>query len=73
MRVMVSYRDKRFMAFAKGGSVRGFEAVRQQAERQLTIREAATACDDLRALPANRLEAVTRSPIHPGEVAALPR
>jgi len=44
--------------FADGGAVREFEPFRRQAEKRLTILEAATGLDDLRALPSNRLEAL---------------
>jgi proteic killer suppression protein len=56
--VIVSYRDKRTRSFAEGGFVREFDAFRVQAEKRLTILEAATGLDDLRALPSNRLEAL---------------
>jgi len=56
--VIVNYRDKRTWAFAEDGFVREFETFRQQAEKRLTILEAAMALEDLRALPSNRLEAL---------------
>ncbi|MDA8247864.1 MAG: type II toxin-antitoxin system RelE/ParE family toxin [Rhodospirillales bacterium] len=56
--MIVSYRDKRTRSFADGDFVREFEAFRKQAEKRLTILEAATGLDDLRGLPSNRLEAL---------------
>ena len=56
--MIVSYRDKRTRSFAEGNFVREFEAFRKQAEKRLTILEAATVLDDLRGLPSNRLEAL---------------
>ncbi len=56
--MIVGYRDKRTRLFAAGAFVRELEAIRQQAEKRLTILEAATGLDDLRALPSNRLEAL---------------
>lgn len=56
--MIVSYRDKRTRSFAEGNFVREFEAFRKQAEKRLTILEAATGLDDLRGLPSNRLEAL---------------
>ena len=54
--MITSYRDKRTRIFAEGGPVREFEGFRKQAEKRLTILEAATGLNDLRALPSNRLE-----------------
>ena len=56
--MIVSYRDKRTRSFAEGDLVRDFEAFRQQADKRLTILDAATSLDDLRGLPSNRLEAL---------------
>jgi proteic killer suppression protein len=52
------YRDKRTRAFAGGEFVRQFSGFSKQAYKRLEILEAATALDDLRGLPSNRLEAL---------------
>lgn len=56
--MIAGYRDKRTRTFAEGGLVREFEAFRKQAEKRLTILEAASGLNDLRGLPSNRLEAL---------------
>lgn len=58
LKMILSYRDKRTQDFAEGKRVREFEAFRQQAEKRISILEAATSLEDLRALPSNRLEAL---------------
>ena len=56
--MILSYRDKRTAAFAAGAIVREFQGFDRQAAKRLEILDAATALDDLRALPGNRLEAL---------------
>jgi proteic killer suppression protein len=56
--MILSYRDKRTDAFAKGTFVREFQGFDRQAWKRLEILDAATSLDDLRALPSNRLEAL---------------
>ncbi len=56
--MIISCRDKRTKTLADGGFVREFEGFRKQAESRLTILDAATALEDLRNLPSNRLEAL---------------
>lgn len=53
-----SYRDKRTLAFARGGFVREFHGFAKQAYKRLEILDAATSVDELRQLPSNRLEAL---------------
>ena len=53
----LSYRDTRPERFAAGTPTRAFQSIERQAWRRLEILDAATALDDLRALPSNRLEA----------------
>ena len=56
--MILSYRDKRTAAFARGSLVREFHAIRDQATRRLQVLEAATSLMDLGNLPSNRLEAL---------------
>lgn len=56
--MILGYRDKRTAAFAAGRRVKEFAAFARQAEVRLDRLDAATALDDLRALPGNRLEAM---------------
>lgn len=56
--MILSYRDKRTLAFAHGEFVPAFQAIADQASKRLEILDAATALGDLRALPSNRLEAL---------------
>jgi proteic killer suppression protein len=56
--MILSYRDKRTLAFSHGEFVREFQGFAQQAYKRLEILEAATTIEDLRALPSNRLEAL---------------
>ena len=56
--MILSYRDKRTEAFARGELVREFQGFARQAYKRLEILEAATNLEDLRALPSNRLEAL---------------
>jgi proteic killer suppression protein len=56
--MILSYRDKKTEQFAKGGVVKAFEGLENQAARRLSILNAALSLDTLRALPGNRLEAL---------------
>ncbi|MBN9309624.1 MAG: type II toxin-antitoxin system RelE/ParE family toxin [Devosia sp.] len=56
--MIVSYRDRRTERFASGDHVREFSGFARQAELRLDRLEAATALQDLAALPGNRLEAL---------------
>jgi toxin HigB-1 len=56
--MILSYRDKRTHAFARGKLVREFQSFARQAYKRLEILDAATDLEDLRALPSNRLEAL---------------
>jgi len=57
--MIVSFRDKRTEAFAGGGFVRPFQGFARQGWKRLEILSAATSLQDLRALPSNRLEALS--------------
>ena len=54
--MILSYRDKKAEAFARGEFVKAFSGFEAQAERRLAILNAAPTLDTLRALPGNRLE-----------------
>ncbi len=56
--MILSYRNKRVEAFAKGERVREFSGFDRQGWKRLEILDAATCLEDLRALPSNRLEAL---------------
>ena len=56
--MIVSYRDRRTEAFARGEFVRQFQGFDRQAWKRLEILDAATSLADLAALPSNRLEAL---------------
>ena len=56
--MILSYRDKKTAGFARGDVVRAFHGFEDQAERRLSILNAALSLDTLRALPSNRLEAL---------------
>lgn len=56
--MIVSFRDKRTREFADGNYVKAFSGFSRQAEMKLDQLEAATAVQDLAALPGNRLEAL---------------
>ena len=56
--MILGYRDKKTEQFASGRMVRAFQGFAVQAERRLTILNAATSLNDLRALGSNRLEAL---------------
>ena len=57
--MILSYRDRRTERFASGDFVRSFQGFADQAARRLSILNAAPALDTLRALPGNRLEALS--------------
>jgi proteic killer suppression protein len=54
--MILSYRDKRTLAFANGEFVREFQSFDRQAWKRLEILDAATSLADLGQLPSNRLE-----------------
>ena len=54
--MILSYRDKRTEAFARGDLVREFQGFARQAWKRLEILDAATSLADLGQLPSNRLE-----------------
>jgi len=56
--MILSYRDRRTEAFARGEFVREFQGFARQAYKRLEVLDAATALTDLAALPSNRLEAL---------------
>ena len=53
-----SYRDRKTQQFASSAFVKDFQGFAQQAEKRLTVLNAATSLQDLRELPSNRLEAL---------------
>ena len=56
--MIAGYWDERTAAFASGVLVPAFQGFAKQAERRLSILNAATSLHDLQALPSNRLEAL---------------
>jgi toxin HigB-1 len=58
--MILSYRDKQTEAFARGKRIRQFHSFARQAYKRLEILDAATNLEDLRALPSNYLEALSR-------------
>jgi len=56
MTMILSYRDKRTEAFAKGEFVREFQGFDRQAWKRLDILDAAVSLTELGQLPSNRLE-----------------
>ena len=56
--MILSYRDKRTEAFARGEFVREFQGFARQVYKRLEVLEAATTLTDLAALSSNRLEAL---------------
>lgn len=56
--MILSFRDKKTEAFARGDFVKVFSGFEAQAERRLAILNAAPSLETLRALPSNRLEAL---------------
>ncbi len=59
--MILSYRDRQTRRFASGEFVGTFQGIEQQAERRLSILNAAPSLDTLRALPSNRLESLRGS------------
>ena len=57
--MILGYRDRRTERFAGGESVRLFHGFEDQAAKRLSILNAAPSLDTLRALPSNRLEALS--------------
>jgi len=56
--MILSFRDRKTEAFARGEFVKAFSGFEAQAERRLAILNAAPSLETLRALPSNRLEAL---------------
>ena len=56
--MILSYRDKRTTAFARGEFVREFQGLERAAYRRLEMLEAATALADLKAFRGNHFEAL---------------
>ena len=56
--MIVSHRDKRTGDFAAGERVKAFSGIEQAARLKIDRLEAATALQDLAALPGNRFEAL---------------
>ncbi|MXX93467.1 MAG: plasmid maintenance system killer protein [Chloroflexi bacterium] len=56
--MILSYWDRRTERFASGEFVAAFQGFEQQAERRLSILNAAPSLDTLRALRGNRLESL---------------
>jgi toxin HigB-1 len=56
--VILNYRGKLAITFAKGEDVRLFRSFSRQAYKRLEILDAATSLPDLQQLPSNRLEAL---------------
>ena len=54
-----SYRGRRSERFAEGERIPAFEGFRHQAEKRLTVLEAAVSLRDLAQLRSNRLEALS--------------
>lgn len=56
--MILGYNDRQTSQFANGEFVSAFQGFREQAEKRLSILNAAISLDTLRALPSNRLEAL---------------
>lgn len=56
--MILTYRDKKTEAFARGEFVKAFQGFESQAAKRLAILNAAPDLATLRALPSNRLEAL---------------
>ena len=56
--VIIDFRDKRTRLFAQGKFVKAFSGFEDQASKRLSILNAVTSKEDLRALPSNRFEAL---------------
>lgn len=59
--MILDYRDRKTERFASGRFVRDFHGFEQQATKRLSILNAAPSLETLRALPSNRLEALSGS------------
>jgi toxin HigB-1 len=57
--MILGYANKQTEALISGDFVREFHSFREQASKRLAILNAATSLADLRALPSNRLEALS--------------
>ena len=57
--MILGFADRDTQALARGGFVRRFQGFGDQARKRLRIFDAATSLNDLRALPGNRLEALS--------------
>lgn len=57
--MILSCADRDTADFARGQTVRRFAGFEMQARKRLRILEAVTSLNDLRALPSNRLEALS--------------
>jgi proteic killer suppression protein len=57
--MILGYANRDSANFANGAFVRPFQGFEDQARKRLRILEAATSLEDLRALPSNRLEALS--------------
>ena len=56
--MILGYRDRRTGQFANGEFVPAFQGFEEQAEKRLSILNAAVSLNTLRSLPGNRLEAL---------------
>ena len=57
--MILGYKDRQTERFAGGAFVAAFQGFERQAAKRLSILNAAPSLDALRALPSNRLEALT--------------
>ena len=57
--MILNYRNRKTERFANGQIVRDFQGFEQQAVKRLSILHAAPSLQTLRALPSNRLEALS--------------
>lgn len=57
--MILSFRDRRTKQFSEGQFIRPFQGFERQGWKRLEILGAATSLADLRALPSNRLEALS--------------
>lgn len=57
--MILSFRDRRTKQFAEGQFIRPFQGFERQGWKRLEILSAAMSLADLRALPSNRLEALS--------------
>ena len=57
--MILSYKDKDTESFANGERIKRFSSFQEQAERRLTILEAAPNAKCLQQLPSNRFEALS--------------